>query len=216
LKFPSTRDALEALLEGYKLSPKDVDDFIQSFEEDQYLDYKNGAITSKAQREKGKAVIRQYVSAFANSEGGLLVVGVADQPREISACIRGGGPLDRWAESLLVDMAPRLSPPPRIQVVNHPMGPILVVAVGRSPEFVPCIEARQEKFFLRVHQTTFEAPPFLISDLLLGRRQHPTIEISFHADQLPSYLEERTWNPTFFFSAENVGFVTAEQLSSDL
>lgn len=212
LKYSSTRDALEALLEGDKLLPAELEDFIQSLNEDQYLDYKDGVITTKQKRNRGAAIIREYVSAFANSEGGILVIGVADQPRGISACTPGKEPLDKWVDNLLSDMYPRLSPPPRIQVITHQKGLVLVIAVARAPELVPCIEARSASYFLRAHHRTFKAPAYLISDLVLGRRQHPIVEMSISSGELFGYLGTPNFRPKLFFSAENMGFVTAEQL----
>lgn len=213
MKFNTTREVLDILLEGHKLTSDELDDFIATLPEDQHLDYKDGAVTGKQKREEAKLVVRQYVSGFANAEGGILVIGVSDQPRKVAPCKQiGRTPLDSWAGTLLQDMAPYLSPPPRIQAVEHRKGSVLVIAVARTPEFVPCVEARQWKYYLRLHDSTIEVPSFLITDLVLGRRQHPTIEVSCRCGQLPPHLEDRAGSPSLYFAAENLGFVTAEHL----
>ena len=212
MKLSSTREALDILLEGHKLTPDELDDFIATLPEDQYLDYKNGAVTAKQTRDDANLMVRQYVSGFANAEGGVLVIGVNDKPREIAPCISIGTPLDNWIGHLLQDMAPHFSPPPRIQVVSHKKGQVLVIAVARAPELVPCIEARQWKYYLRIHESTIEVPSFLITDLVLGRRQHPIIDIGCRHGQVPHHLEDRVGNTNLYFWAENLGFATAEHL----
>ena len=162
-------------------------------------------------------MVRQYVSGFANAEGGILVIGVSDKPRTIAPCEPiGRTTLDSWAGTLLQDMAPYLSPPPRIQVVEHRKGSVLVIAVARAPELVPCVEARQWKYYLRLHDSTIEVPSFLITDLVLGRRQHPIVELRCRCGELPPHLESRTGSLSLTFAAENLGFVIAENLEIGL
>lgn len=212
--FASTRDALDYLLEGYSLTPEEIDDFKVRFEEDQYLDYKDGRITARANIERGRRTVREYVSGFANSEGGILIVGITDkEPREVSGCSRTGKEsLDKWAESLLTDIAPKLSPPPRMQVVEHPKGEVLVIAVPRALELVPCVESRRLSYYMRFHQSTIAVPPFLITDLVLGRRRYPSVDLDAKIGHLPPILTEPTCTVPFYISAENVGLVTAEHL----
>src|ERR671923_265875 len=44
--------------------------------EDQYLEYKHGDELKKGTKPGPSDTIRQYVSGFANAEGGVLIVGV--------------------------------------------------------------------------------------------------------------------------------------------
>lgn len=214
----TTQEALVQLLEGHGLSPESLDAFILRFQEDQYLDYKDGSITARDKLDQARKTIREYVSGFANSDGGILIIGVTDQqPREVSPCsLVGNETLDRWAEAVLRDIAPRLAPPPRIYVVDHSKGPVLVIAVARAGELVPCVESRQLKYFLRINQSILEAPPYLISDLVLGRRQHPIIELTATAEQPPSHATKNEVGIKVTFSVENVGLVTAEQLEAGI
>lgn len=67
-------------------------------------------------------------------------------------------------------------PPPRVEVVQHPDGEILVVHIRRSQTLVPCIESKERVFYVRLYDSTKAVPPYLVHDLLLGRRQHPRLE----------------------------------------
>lgn len=179
---PLSHELLEDLLADKKLTPSRVDELIvKQHDEDQYLDYKDGRLLGNDLK-KGRATVREYVSAFANSDGGVLVLGVdepqATAPRAVTGCSRPGGTaLDVWAQDCLADMAPYFSPQPRYQVVSHPKGEVLFVAVSRAPQFVPCVESRQIRYHLRMGRSTLMAPAYLISDLVLGRRQHPVIAL---------------------------------------
>ena len=214
MQFASTRDALDHLLAGHNLTPDEIDDFKVLFQEDQYLDYKDGRITTRDLLKKGRRIIREYVSGFANSEGGILMVGITDkEPREISGCSRTGSEsLDKWAEALLMDMVPKLSPPPRIQVVEHPKGEVLVIAVARALELIPFVDSRRLEYYMRLHESTLAVPAFLITDLVLGRRRHPSVDLHVDAVRLPPFLQEAMCTVPLHISAENIGLVTAEHL----
>jgi len=209
------REILDLLLEGYRLTPEELEDLVARFPgEGQYHDYKDGKQTSNKATKQAAREIRQWVSGFANADGGILIIGVAEgRPRLISPCQpRGSEPLDKWAEGLLHDMLPFFSLQPRIHLVQYPEGTVVVIAIARAPVLVPCIESGKLRYFLRFNQSTYVLPDYLLSDLVLGRRQNPIVKVKVSSDQLPPYLEEPTWRPTLFFSAENLGFAPAEGL----
>jgi hypothetical protein len=54
---------------------------------------------------------------------------------------------------------------------------VLVIAVARSMRFVPCIVDGKEVFFLRIGDSTVAAPEYLVTDLVLGRRHRPELQI---------------------------------------
>lgn len=167
------RNLLEQLLAGRRLVENDLST-VMKIREGQYLDFKDGKLTSKSERAHGCDIVRRYVTGFANADGGVLALGISeDEPRSISACHPiGKEPLDKWAEGLLHDVVGYLSPPPRFQVLDTASGPVLIIAVARAPRLVPCVEARAANYWLRINQTTIKVPDYLISDLVLGRRQH--------------------------------------------
>lgn len=214
MSFKTTKELLEILLEGHSLTSGELDSVIADFEEGQYLEFKDGKITRQGERKVGGRVIRQYVSAFANAEGGTLVIGVSDNPREVSPCTApGDATLKKWVDSILLDMAPFLVPSPRVQIVSHENGSVLVIAVARASQLVHCTEAGETQYFLRFHESTKRFPDYLLSDLLLGRRQQPILDLSVrpaldHLALVPGPIRSLA----FYFSVENAGLVAAEQV----
>jgi hypothetical protein len=218
------KELLDYLLEANILTPNQLDEFIQANEEEgQYFDYKNGSITSRQAREQGKQIIRRYISGFANSDGGVLIIGVDEQrPRQIARCEErpGGYPLDAWAPRCLHDMVGFFSPPPRYQIIAHQQGPVLAITVARAPSLVPCVESGALKYFFRIGESTLAIPDYLIADLVLGRRQHPRLDVHSHdftevADvrDLSSPNDRREFTRTSFtFMVENLSLVAAEQV----
>lgn len=145
--------------------------------EDSFLDYKHG---DELKKSDPSLTIRRYVSGFANSEGGILIVGVDEENWEITGAKAPGGiALDKWAATCLADIASYFSPLPRMHVVGHPtQGNVLIVAVGRSAGLVPCIEKRRFTYHLRFNDQTLQVPEYLLSDLVLGRRRRPDLHIA--------------------------------------
>ncbi len=224
----TSKELLNYLLEGNTLSPERPDQFIrENPKEDLFLDYKNGIITSQLKRDEGRRAIREYVSGFANSDGGVLIIGVDESlPRRIAPCEErvGQSPLDQWASRCLHDMASYFSPQPRFQVINHPQGQALAIAVARGPSLVPCVESRELKYFLRVGDSTFPVPEYLITDLVLGRRQRPLLDVhmplineSTHQFQsLSSDRDIPTRGAALSFVLENLSLLTAEDIKVDV
>jgi hypothetical protein len=212
--FTESQEALEALLAGYRFDSSEFEEFVRiNQDEDQHLEYKDGKITNKINRKEANRVIRQTVSGFANGDGGVLIVGVdEDKPRRISPCHSvGSEPLDKWAEGLLHDMAPFFSPLPRIHIVDHNSGPVLVAAVARAPVLVPCVEYGRIRYFLRLNESTLPAPDFLLSDLVLGRRQQPAIDVIVSIEKTPLPIGPKD-NFTFYVTVDNVSLVHVESL----
>jgi hypothetical protein len=157
----SSRELPDFLLEGGELTPQELEDFVRRVpEEDLFLDYKDGLSTKGPQKDV-QTTVREMVSGFANAEGGVLVIGVSEtRPRGISPCQRIGlEPLDVWAQKVVSDMAGSLSRPPRFSVVSYDTGDVLLIASARAPQLVPCIESRETKYFLRIHDSTREGRP---------------------------------------------------------
>lgn len=72
-----SKQLLLRLLQDEQLTPQGLDDLLsKNLREDLFLEFKDG---KQLIGKSGPAVIRQYVSGFANSEGGVLFVGIEDK-----------------------------------------------------------------------------------------------------------------------------------------
>lgn len=200
-------------MSGIEASESDLDDMLQSDErEGHWLEFKHG---DKFEKTANPAqTIRQYVSGFANSDGGIFIAGVDETTRNVTGCkAPGGGDLREWATRCANPISLRISPSPRFYVLPHPKGSVLIIAVYRSSLLVPCIESNREIYYLRVHDETLAAPPYLISDLLLGRRQHPMLNLYAGILELVSLTDPgANYNLTIRlrFGIENEGMSWAE------
>jgi hypothetical protein len=181
MRNPVGRRILVEMLEGKELEESDLRELIRVWGESLHVDFKNG----RELDDPGKAAktVRQYVAGFANADGGLLVVGVSDgggdpEKRTFTGTKRPGGQaLPEWARNVLTVMAGGLSPAPRMQAITVEGNDVLVIGVARAPALVPCVEDGELKYYLRVGDSTPAIPPYLISDLILGRRVHPQLQV---------------------------------------
>ncbi len=167
---------LDRLMSGEAIGECDIDALLNPWtDEDLHLEYKHG---NELGKRNAAATVRQYVSAFANSAGGILAVGVDENTHAVvNAVAPGGGELARWASTCLTQVAPYLSPPPRIVTVRHRDGDVLLIAVNRNPALVPLSEAGELAYYLRIHDQTLKAPNYLMTDLVLGRRELAVLEV---------------------------------------
>lgn len=170
---------LTRILEGATVQAADIDLLLQRrVPEGLFIDYKNGKATDKNET---KEELRKDVSAFANSEGGIIIFGVDDQTRTVSSCNSvGTGSLSDWAASCIRPIAAQLTEMPRFIDVSHPSGQLLVIAVARSSHLVSVVIKGMLCWFMRVHEGTVQAPDYLVADLMLGRRKSPRLNIRVH------------------------------------
>lgn len=107
-------------------------------DEGQYLEFKSlwdrGPGTRKTLgRRKVRDIICKYVAAFANADGGTLILGVEDDGTPAGH----GYPDDAVQEFLRApERRLRPTPPLRSQVLELPEGEVVVLRVGDSPEAV--------------------------------------------------------------------------------
>jgi Schlafen, AlbA_2 len=179
-EFGAPAELLEALLEGDDFGPADLDYVIDRFaKENQHLEYKDGRITTEKTERQLKHEILFHTTAFANAVGGVLVIGVSEEkakPRGVTgAKAPGDSTLAEWAARILTPSLGGFSPPLRILQVPHPSGNVLVIAAARAPQLVPYVEAGEIRYSLRIDDSTVPVPPYLIADLVLGRRNHPVL-----------------------------------------
>jgi len=176
------RALLEGMLAGQELQEEDLRTLAGVDGENLYVDFKHGRELDDTK--KAAKTVRQYTAGFANADGGLLVIGVSDgegkaTQRQFTATTRPGGrPLHEWARTVLEPLAGSLSPPPRLQTVVVDGIDVLVIGMGRAPSLVGCLEEGELKYYLRLADSTLAIPPYLMSDLVLGRRSHPEFGVT--------------------------------------
>ena len=192
MPFDTSKQLLDFLLGGGSVKPSDVDDLIaQVKKEDLYLDYKSGRQPPK----KLKHTIRKWVTGFANADGGALALGISepkrktDAPRKVVGIdVPDGGNAEAWANSVLLPFAGRFSPPLRYQLTQHEDGEVLFIAAARAPQLISYAENNTPQFALRVGDSTVDVDPSLLSDLVLGRRNQPVIDVR-EVKVTPKHLE---------------------------
>ena len=212
---------LDDLVGGDVLDAAALDTLIlEASEEDLFLDYKSG----QQREEKLKQTIRKWVTGFANADGGTLIVGVTEPkkasglPREVDGVrAPSGSPLEEWATRVLADLAGAFSPPPCISSVKHPKGQVLVIAVRRAQQLIPYAEGTKIRYAMRIGESTVDVPEFLITDLLLGRRNHPVLEVrAVVLDSDVNGTRDEWVSPLLRVTIDNLGFVTAEDVEIGL
>jgi len=126
------------------------------------------------------AVLRKWVAGFANAVGGLLVVGVTDDRSTVPglACPSKKHGWANWLANALRGFAGQISPPPNFSVVTIGAVEVLLVAVPQSDSLVACVEQGQLVHYFRIGESTVAAPPYLVADLISGRRRRPRFRLS--------------------------------------
>jgi len=217
----NTLEFLEYAMSGATITPADIDELrgvppSTRTDEDLHLDYKDGRNLND--RDRARATIREYVCAFANSDGGVLIFGLDATTLDVSPCVSQMGNTDiaEWINDCIGTLSAPLSPPHRIQKIHHPDGLIVVVTVPRTIGLVYCFVNNRRVYYLRRHDETFEAPEYLINDLLIGRRQQPRLEIVDFSSYVYISPNERSSSQQLSFqigvTVENVSLAWAEDV----
>lgn len=172
-----SRAWLDHILAGEPVTEQDVKKLVAECQEDLHLDYKAGALL---QAKKAADTLREYVAAFANSDGGILLIGYDQGGKTFDgASAPGGGALDEWATRCLYRLTPQFSPVPRLRSLHVDGQAVLIVATPRSPVLIQLQGPAGPLCYIRIGDSNFEAPPYLVTDLVLGRRNHPVLRPRF-------------------------------------
>jgi hypothetical protein len=169
-------------------------------EESLTLDYKAAASLDKSDNKK-KDEVRKDVSAMANSAGGIIVYGVAEDPtnKHLPGTI---DPIDRnqiskeWLDQVISNIRPKIDgliihPVPINTALNH------VVYVVEIPQSYTAHQATDKRYYKRSNFESVAMEDYEIRDVM-GRRQNAKIELDFkilvrtetltsYADMFPSY-----------------------------
>ncbi len=224
-QFESPKELVEMMFDGYQPTAVDLNTLRkESWREGVHHDFKSGSMlgrraTKKANREVKKAnrEVRRYVAAFANSDGGLLVIGVGEPAGQ-----QGPRPLEpsllpeaaTWAREVTAQLGPYLSPPLRLALVKIAGGEAILIAVQRAPQLVPVAVPDGVVFCFRHCDGTFDAPGYLLGDLIQGRRQHPVLEVKAEGVSYEAGGSHRSFLLLqYYLEIENVGLVEAEEIA---
>lgn len=169
---------LDDLLAGMQPSSTDLDSLVlECGREGQHHDYKAGALLREP---RAADDIRFHVAGFANSDGGFLIVGYDEKQRLFDGCTApGGSSLHDWATRVLANLSQYFSVQPRIRTAVHSgaNGEVLVISTERASGLVPVVHQRRLVFPLRIGDSTVTPPDYLITDLVLGRRNRPALSV---------------------------------------
>lgn len=209
-----------------------------------HFDFKSPELLGKPKAERN-AVIRSYVAAFANSDGGTLIIGVREQDEqerkqrrpwklepithEVAKKVDKAG-LHAWIGQITSDLLAYLGAPPRVQLIEAPdeLGIICLVAAPRAQSLVPVLSAGDAAYFFRIEDSTQRVPPSLVADLLLGRRIAPNLfpsaeqrlDATTHIADIRSssgYIQQcSVLTMTLAFTVANDSLVCADELSAGL
>lgn len=161
--------------EGLPVTSTNLDAFIAAHQkEGQHLDYKSGQLAVESH---GSAELRRHVTGMANVAGGVLIIGVRDDLTIDGISAKGGRAAKGWAENSVSQLAAFFTTPPHFCEVSHAQGIVLIVAIHRNSRLIPVIEQGRLRYYLRLGDQTLEAPEVHVTDLLLGRRELPIIEL---------------------------------------
>ena len=151
-----------------------------------YLDYKESRWLTLD--EKWRQDVSKYLSAFANYEGGYLVIGIVDPVRAGAVRLDGGIPLStnggivQWLENVLPDLVERpldhidvwAVPARSTQSAIHPNHSVIVIHV-RPSDGAPH-QARDGKYYTRHGSRLKVLGHRAISDIA-SRRKYPNVRL---------------------------------------
>jgi len=206
LESRSGRDLLHAFMDrSVTIDAKWLDGIIDGrVPEGQHIEYKAAEKLQKLTKRRDVGdLLRRYVFGFANADGGLLIIGIAEQDREshtprleLSPVDPNAAPTARQVGQHLESAAGLLHPPHRTERIEVTGGVVLVVGCLRSGTLLPATSKGQTTYYMRHADQTLAMEPWLLQDLMVGRRARPIIEVALqrvrgHSGSLDVHLEVR-------------------------
>ena len=146
-------------------SKNDIDDLIANeVEENIHLDYKASGAFDKD--DKKRSEITKDVSAFANSDGGIIVYGVSEEdhkPKEISP-IDGRVFTKEWLENVIQLIQPRIENvmiyPIRVNDIGQSIYVVKIPRSGNAPHM-----ARDKRYYKRFNFKSEPMEDYEVKDL---------------------------------------------------
>lgn len=165
------------LYEKDNYSIEDIESLINNeVEENIHLDYKASGALDKD--DKKRTEITKDVSAFANSDGGIIVYGVSEEdhrPKEISP-IDGRIYTKEWLENVIQLIQPRIEGiliyPIRIDDIGNSIYVVKIPRSGNAPHM-----ARDKRYYKRFNFKSEPMEDYEVKDLY-NRSVTPDLEIT--------------------------------------
>lgn len=172
-------ELVDFLLSGQSFTARAVDRFRTTFQrEGLHHDYKSGSVAAGKGPgvAEGRRRLLDCVLSLANSEGGVLFVGVGNDGERTVDGYPANVNENEWLHGLLINYWAAFSRPPRTYSVPYDDARrVVLVVVPRSDGL---ILQRDGRLVLRTTDGIFSAPDYLARALVLGTRSQPTFEIT--------------------------------------
>lgn len=194
-------------MDEFEQLPKSRSD-LQSFvdaqvQESLHLDYKESrALTN----EKGRSEVSKDASAFANSDGGLIIYGIKEKghvPIEIDEGVSATDmSRERLEQLLLSNVSPRI---PGLEIALIPMSSDGSAFVVRVPKSVwgPHQDRKTHKYYRRYNFNSIPMEDYEIADVR-SRQLEADVLVRFDAEENKGF---------FFLVVENVGRSVASDVT---
>ena len=200
MTFQSSDEFVHRFIETGQATAHDIDQLIRiGAKEDLRIEWKGGdwltpsagVKPSHKTPAKGGKRLEAWTAAFANCEGGVLLVGVDQDSHGRPIAVNGqtcsdfaSGPdaLRTKVRDALRSLTQQLHFEPRIQVLEHANGMVLLVGVSRAPWLVRCLgPGGAVQYWMRTFDGSSPLPDAVAMDLLVGRRERPLLALEVWA-----------------------------------
>ena len=216
LNLDTTELLFRDLLGGVQPTVSELEIVMHKFaDEDQYLEYKDSSIVDGS---AGASAVRAVLASFANTDGGVLIIGVTEPvkdkdgavlgPRMFSKKSKRKTSLHDWASRLLLDDLLTLDPPVRLARVDTADVEAVVISIARSERYLRA----DKRIWVRIGDSSLPIGHSLEADLLLGRRRHPHFSIP-HSRAVLSGARSKSLGPHDAYEAHLEIVVTVENCS---
>ncbi|MFA8435896.1 MAG: helix-turn-helix domain-containing protein [Marinifilaceae bacterium] len=196
----------------YDLTIDDILEFFSSEqEESSILEFKAGKVEVND--------IHREVSAFLNTEGGLLIIGAPKEEEipkgknKVKVCKGDPMPSTRIKnqDNLMRSISSNISPAPtkiRAKEIPFKEGNIYILEIPQSVT-PPHQVSNEGKYYIRLERDSKPAPHGIV-EALFFKRQKPDLDVAFNISN-----EHKTINRTIFidFLFSNDSYVTAENIN---
>lgn len=186
-----------------------------------FLEYKSG---DWLQDTDSKFKLRKWVSSFANSAGGIFIIGVSEREsnnEKYPGEIDGIDPtsfredIGKWIEDVLtINIYPRLNPPPRISILHDENQKfVAIIQIKPTNFFIHKIMKNGKDFYFHRHNfQVLSMDEWEIRTLLFGRTPPPILEPTIERIYVGSHSGEIKKSYVINIKIENIGWRIAKYL----